>query len=38
MRMPSCARRKPQAMDGKRNYVIVQFLLQTGLRWMSAAS
>src|SRR5436853_3070735 len=31
MRMPSCARGS-RSHDGKRNYAIVQFLLQTGLR------
>ena len=31
MRMPSCARGS-RSHDGKRNYVIVQFLLQTGLQ------
>ena len=29
MRMPSCAR-ESRSHDGKRNYAIVQFLLQTG--------
>ncbi len=31
MRMPSCARGS-RSHDGKRNYAIVQFLLQTGLQ------
>ena len=31
MRMPSCTRGS-RSHDGKRNYAIVQFLLQTGLQ------